>query len=262
MPRKARGRVRMAAVVEGRRLARLASAKLGQAIRDARLRRHWTQQSLADKIGLSASRIGQIERGNGAGVSAETWFAISVALDVPLRVEFARDALAEPTDASHLNMQELMLRLGRQMGCTRTFELPTRPADPSLSVDVGWRDDARRTLFLNECWNTFGSINASVRSTTRKLAEAEALATAVGGDGEPYRVAACWIVRDTRRNRALIARYPEVFANAFPGSSASWVRALTVAGAPVPHGPGLVWSDLRATRLFAWRKSVAIARER
>jgi hypothetical protein len=190
----------------------------------------------------------------GSGVPAEALFAFSVALDVPLKLEFARDALSEPTDAGHLKIQELMLRLGRQVGCTRTFELPTRPADPALSVDVGWRDDARRFLFLNECWNTFGNINASVRSTRRKIAEAEGLAAALGGDGEPYRVAACWIVRDTRRNRELIARYPEVFASAFPGSSAEWVRALTVAGAPVPAESGLVWSDLHATRLFAWRK--------
>lgn len=192
---------------------------------------------------------------------AETWFAMSVVLDVPLKLEFARDALTEPADAGHLGIQELMLRLGRQLGCTRTFELPTRPTDPALSVDVGWRDDARRALILNECWNTFGNINASVRNTKRKIAEAEALAAALGGDGGPYRVAACWIVRDTRRNRELIARYPEVFASAFPGSSANWVRALTVAGAPVPSDPGLVWSDLGGTRVFGWRKPPPIPTE-
>jgi hypothetical protein len=184
----------------------------------------------------------------------ETWFAFSVVLALPLRIEFSRDVLDEPTDAGHLKLQELMLRLGRRIGCARTFELPTRPSEPSLSVDVGWRDDARRVLILNECWNTFGNINASVRSTRRKIAEAEALAVAIGGDRGPYRVAACWIARDTRRNRALLARYPEVFATAFPGSSAGWVRALTVAGAPVPDAPGLVWSDVNATRLFAWRR--------
>lgn len=255
MARKSRGRVRIGAVVEGRRLARLAAAKLGVAVRDARRRRKWTQRRLGDKVGLSPSRVGQVERGNGAGMPPETWFAFSVALGLPLRMEFARDALEEPADAGHLKLQELMLRLGRRIGCARTFELATRPSEPSLSVDVGWRDDGRRVLILNECWNTFGNVNAGVRSTRRKVAEAEALAVAIGGDRGPYRVAACWIARDTRRNRALIARYPEVFAAAFPGSSAGWVQALTVAGAPVPEAPGLVWSDVAATRLFAWRKA-------
>ena len=150
-----------------------------------------------------------------------------------------------------------MLRLAKQLGIARFFELPTRPIEPSMSVDVGWRDDTRRVLLLNECWNTFGSINAAVRSTHRKLAEMAQLAAATG-DG--YRAATCWIVRDTRRNRELLARYPEVFEAAFPASSAAWVQALTNATAAVPDQPGLVWCDLNATRLFAHRKRPVMLR--
>jgi hypothetical protein len=62
-----------------------------------------------------------------------------------------------------------------------------------------------------------------------------------------------WVVRATARNRALVARYPEVFAARFPGSSARWVAALTTGALP-PSQPGLVWSDVGATRLFAWRR--------
>jgi hypothetical protein len=87
-----------------------------------------------------------------------------------------------------------------------------------------------------------------------KMAEAEALAVAIAGEGEPYRVAACWIVRDTKRNRQIIASYPEVFASTFTGSSAAWVRTLTTPGAAPPAELGLVCCDLRATRLFAWRR--------
>jgi hypothetical protein len=69
----------------------------------------------------------------------------------------------------------------------------------------------------------------------------------------PYTVAACWIIRATRRNRELVARYPELFASRFPGSSIGWVHALARRIEP-PSEPGLVWSDVRATRLFAWRR--------
>jgi hypothetical protein len=150
-------------------------------------------------------------------------------------------------------MQELALRLGRETGRARTFELPTRPANPSHSIDVCLRDDAQRFLIIEECWNMFGNINASVRSTRRKIAEAAELAVAVGGDEGLYRVAAVWIVRDTWRNREILARYPEVFSSAFTGSSRGWVRALSVGGAP-PEEMGLVWCDVRATRLFTWRR--------
>lgn len=255
MPRKSRTRVRTAAVLEGKRRARVIAGTLGRAVAAARQRRRWTQRQLADKVGLSESRVGQIERGAGVGLPAHSWFSLSVALNLPLRLEFGRDALQEPTDAGHLKIQELMLRLARNLGVARFFELPTRPTDPALSADVGWRDDRRRVLILNECWNTFGSINAAVRSTHRKIAEAGQVAAATVHDGhEPYRVAACWIVRDTRANRDLLARYPEVFENAFPGSSQAWVRALTDPTAPVPNEPGLVWADLNATRVFAWRR--------
>ena len=213
MPRKPRSRARTSAVLEGRRRARDAAAKLGRAVAEARARRRWTQLQLSEKVGLSESRIGQIERGLGFALPAHSWFSLSVVLDIPLRLEFGRDALAEPTDAGHLAIQELVLRLAKQQGIARFFELPTRPADPALSVDVGWRDDNRRVLILNECWNTFGSINAAVRSTHRKLAEAAELAAATG---DRYRAAACWIVRDTRRNRELLARYPRSIRSCIP----------------------------------------------
>ena len=105
---------------------------------------------------------------------------------------------------------------------------------------------------LFECWNVIGDVGAAARSTARKVGEAEQLAVVVGGE-EPYRVASCWIVRATRRNRELIGRYPEVFAARFPGPSRRWVEAIAN-GAEPPREPGLVWSDVDATRVFAWRR--------
>src|SRR3990172_6519021 len=107
--------------------------------------------------------------------------------------------------------QELGRRAGR----------PPPPAEPSRSSDAALRDDPQRTLILIECWNTIGNIGEGARSSSRKVAEAEGLAAVAGGDEGPYRVAACWVVRAARRNRELMARYPEVFAARFPGSSSA-----------------------------------------
>ena len=182
----------------GRELARTTAALVGTRVREARRRRSWTQDQLARKVDLTPSRLSQIERGDGAGVSLEVWFALAQALEIHLRVEFGRDPIHEPDDAGHLGIQELALRFGRLTGRQRTFELPTKPANPSFSIDVGVRDDSMRILFIEECWNTFGNINAAVRSTRRKIAEAEQLAVAIGSERGAYRVAAVWIVRDTR----------------------------------------------------------------
>ena len=123
---------------------------------------------------------------------------------------------------------------------------------------MGLTDDANRRLIQVECVNVFGNVNASIRSSDRERVEAEELAVAIG-HGEPYRVHQVWVVRSTRRNRALLARYPELFATRFPASSLAWVKALTV-GATPPNEPGLVWCDVAATRVFEWHPATSADR--
>jgi transcriptional regulator with XRE-family HTH domain len=231
---------------------------LGGELRDSRRRRRWGQRELARRVGLSQATISLVERGYGGGLTLDSWQAIASALGRKTRLALTADELQLPADAGHLAIQELVLRLGRASGFGRTFELPTRPADPTRSADVGLRDDRRRLLVLVECWNTIGDVGAAARSSDRKRAEAEQLAVAIGplredATVDAYRVRACWVVRATARNRALLARYPEVFATRFPGSSAGWAGALTAATDP-PEQPGLVWCDVAATRVFAWRR--------
>jgi transcriptional regulator with XRE-family HTH domain len=214
-------------------------------------RRRFTQAQLAVKVGLSQSCISDAELGDGGSLSIAAWQRMALVLGIPLRVELGRDPLQLPEDAGHLDIQELVLRLGREIGCARTFELATRPEDPTRSTDVGLTDDTHRRLLQIECVNTFGKINAAIRSSDRKRAEAEQLAVAIG-HGTHYTVHTCWVIRSTRRNRALLARYPELFSTRFPGSSRQWIAALTK-GAPPPERPGLVWCDMNAARLFEWR---------
>ena len=200
---------------------------------------------------MSRNLVSRIERGLGATASLDAWQRVALAVDAPLVVSLQRDLRGDTADAGHLAMQELVLRTGRQAGYHGTFELATRPTEPLRSVDVGLRDNRRRRLLLVECWNTFGDVGAGARSGNRKLAEAADLAAALRGT-EPAVVGLIWVVRASRRNRALVARYPELFASRFPGSSRRWLRALAEGDLP-PGEPGLVWSDARATRLFEWR---------
>ena len=224
---------------------------IGGQLRAARRRRGSTQQQLAERVGLSRSAISAIERGLGGSHTLDTWQRIAVALDIPLRIELGRDPYEEPLDAGHLRIQELVLRVARGAGFVGTFELPTRPLDPRYSADCGLIDRIRRRLVIAECWNTITDLGAGARSTNRKVGEAAAFAASVFGAGS-VEVGACWIVRDTRRNRALFERYPEIIGSRFPGSSDAWVAALT-RGAPIPKEPGVVWCDVGATRIYARR---------
>lgn len=237
-------------------------ARLGGEVRTARVHRRMTQQQVARAAGISRSTESAIERGLGGGHTLDTWQRVALAVGRPLIVSLLRDAIEGTRDAGHLAIQELILRSGRHAGFAGLFELATKPDEPWRSTDVGLRDDRRRVLCLIECWNTIGDVGAAARSSERKRAEAAMFAVAIGAE-QPYRVASCWVVRSTRANRALVARYPEVFASRFPGSSWQWVESIGPAATPStrvepptepPTEPGLVWCDLDATRLFAWRR--------
>jgi transcriptional regulator with XRE-family HTH domain len=239
--------------LEGERANRQQIDQLGLDLRDGRVRRGLTQRELGVKVGLSQSAISRVERGLGGGLTVDALQRAALALDLRLRLSLARDPLTETRDAGHLAMQELILRLGRLNGLSGSFELPTRPSEPWRSIDVCLADLRRSRRIVVECWNTIGDIGAAVRSSTRKRAELQALALA-GGDPDAV-TGLVWVVRATSRNRALVGRYPEVFARAFPGTSSGWVATL-MNGRPTPGEPGLVWCDVDATRLFAWRRHV------
>ena len=211
------------------------------------------QRSLAAKVGISQARLADIEAGRAAGTPSEVWFALADALGRYLRFEFARDPQTPLADAGHLEIQELVLKLAKPAGWQRAFEARSRSSGSDLSVDVRLLDRARRRLAVVECVNTLGDLGSSTRASERKLRDAEEFAVAIAGDGPPFRVGLCWIVRDTKSNRELVNRYPQIFETRFPGSSTQWVRALTTPDGPLPGQPGLVWCDLRATRIFARR---------
>ena len=224
--------------IAGTREALALAATLGGAVRHERRRRHLGQAGLADEIGISVARLSEIERGLGTGAPLAVWVSLGIALGRPLAVAFTRPlgvGRDEPADGGHLEIQEFVLGLARQTRRLGSFEVPTRPSDPSRSTDVGVHDARGHVRILHECWNTFGDLGAAVRATHRKHAEA-------GATWPDDRIATVWVVRASAANRALLARYLNAIEASFPGSSRAWVRALT-AGEPPPHEPGLVWFD-------------------
>jgi transcriptional regulator with XRE-family HTH domain len=244
-------RKRSGLAVEAERRNREQLAKLGREVRTGRSRRRLTQAQLAARVGLARSTIGDLERGQGGGHTLDTWQRIGVALDRPLRVELPRDRLEETADAGHLGIQELVLREGRGGGWRGSVELATGPAEAWRSADVVLANPTLRILTVWECWNTIGDVGAAARGTNRKIAEAGELAIArFGPDG---RAGGCSVVRATARNRALVTRYPELFAARFPGSSRRWLESLRI-GARPPHEPGLLWAAVDGSRVFAWRR--------
>ncbi len=226
---------------------------LGRELRASARRRGLTQIELARRVGLSGSRISEIQRGQGTKASLETWVKLGKAIGRPLAVSFSRGIDApEPRDAGHLAAQELVVGLARRHGRRADFELPTRPSDPSRSIAGALRDDGARALSGGEIWNRLDDVGAAARATSRKSVEAEGPAIVAAGTGAAYRVALCWLLVDTAANRRLVARYPEILQSRFPGSSLLWVRCL-VEGSPPPDEAGIAWVDPSSGRIVPLR---------
>ena len=242
------GAKRSEATVEGQQLARGEVAKAGLEVRAARRRRRLTQSALARRAGLSRSRLAEIEGGDGAHASLDHWFALAKALGLYLMFEFGRDPQQEVRDAGHLDMQGLVVRVAEAAGWKPEWE----SRSSRRWIDVRLEDRKGRRILIVECWNTFGDLGEAVRSSDYKVREAAERAVAIAGDGQPFAVGLVWVVRDSKANRDLVARYGSLLESRFRGSSVAWLRAL--AGGAMPNEPGLLWCDVKATRLFARRQ--------
>jgi transcriptional regulator with XRE-family HTH domain len=233
----------------GAREAQAIAAHLGRETKGTRQRQRLTQAQLGRRAGLGQSEVSHLEAGHGAGTSIATWAAIGIALGRPISMGFSRDITPEPRDAGHLVAQELVLRLAARHGRDGSFELPTRPFDPSRSIDVCLIDREHRVMIVVEIWNRLDDLGSGARATSRKVAEAAELAAGVQGGAT---VASCWLLVDTAANRALVRRFPAVLRARFPGSSLGWVRALADGTTP-PREPGIAWVDPRAGRISELR---------
>ena len=146
-------RVPTSDVINGRREAMAIAATMGRHVRAARRANRWSIAELARRAGLGVARLSEIERGLGTRAPLETWVALELALERPLGVTFTRPLgrSSAVIDAGHLEIQEFVLHLARATRRSGTFEVPTRPADPNRSTDVGIRDASIRTRILAEC---------------------------------------------------------------------------------------------------------------
>src|SRR3954447_18565148 len=158
---------RTSAQIAGDRESTALAGSLGAALHDGRRQRRERLADVSRRTAISVARLSEIERGLGATLGLDGWVRLGLAIDRPLAVQFSRSiAPHRVADAGHLELQVWVLALARRRGWKAGLEIPTRPADPSRSVDVLVR--AGEAIILIECWNTIGDFGAGVRSTNRK----------------------------------------------------------------------------------------------
>ena len=251
------GRTRRAGseVRAGRRRTLAVAARLGVALADARRAAGMRQAEVADRSGLSQTRVSELERGVGAGASLETWALAAAAVGEQL-VGFLEHAAGAtlPRDMEHLRRQASLVALASHGGWEALPELAVdRGTQRSRSIDVALIRAARRVAIITEIWDWFEDVGASFRSIDGKREALRTLLSDRGGDADAWAVRCLFVVRRTRRNAALVSELHPLFAARFPGSPQAWLRALGDPHANLPGADGFLWStrtgELRASRL-------------
>jgi hypothetical protein len=232
--------IEIAGATEAARIA----LTLGAQARAARRTRRQPLRVIARSLGISVTRLGELERGDGAGAPVETWVGLGIVLGRPLAVNFSRpiDEPRSPSDGGRLEIQEHILSLGRATGRAGTFELPTRPLHGRRSERRAKpHPDPRRVL-------------EHLRGPRRRRPRDEPQGRRGGRHlaGRPRRdgLGRPRFRREPRAARSLSAHH----RRRVPGSSRAWVRALTNGTQP-PTPPGLVWFDPGTARLTERRRA-------
>jgi hypothetical protein len=183
-----------------------------------------------------------------------TWIRVARGTGTDLRAYLEAVTAAEaPRDAIHLRAQELVLRLAAQGGWGGTPEVRL-DAGPGGSRSADLVLERGLEVVLVEVWDWLDDVGAAFRAWDRRLLRLDARATMRSREeGSPTTVTGLWILRATRRNRALVRDHRAVFAARFPVPGRAWLAALTIPGRACPPGAGLLWTDVRGTRLSAAR---------
>src|SRR5262245_3923437 len=231
-----------AEVLRGRRRAAAVAARLGTGLREARKTTGQTQTQASAAAGLSQTRYSELERGEGADATLETWAMAAAAVGEQLVgfLERAPGAMP-PRDIEHLRRQAALIELSRGGDWDPLPELALDPAAVRYrSVDVALLRLQRREAILAEIWDWFDDVGASLRSLDSKR---EALAERLRRDhGGEWTVRCLFVVRRTRRNERLVAELRSLFAARFPGSATVWLAALSKPGNELPNANGFLWS--------------------
>jgi len=198
-----------------------------------------------------------MERGQGASASLETWAAVAAALDLQLVAFLEGVPGAErPRDYEYLKRQQLVIDTASQGGWVARPELLLdADAARGRSIDVALLRPVGHEAVVVEIWDFFDDVGAAKRSLDGKIATLDRHLTTTRDirEAKAFRVGGLWVVRGTKRNRALVDEFRGFFAAAFSGSSSAWLRAMSDPTASMPAGNGLVWTDAAGSRLLAAR---------
>jgi transcriptional regulator with XRE-family HTH domain len=147
-------------------------------MRALRRRRGWTQQQLADRVGISRSAISRIERGNGDTLTVRllTRAAGALGARVSMRVLWQGEELDRLLDREHAALVEWLVRTLAAAAWTVEPEVTFRIGPERGSIDVLARHSATGHLLVVEVKSVVPDIQALLAGIDRKARVAPVVA--------------------------------------------------------------------------------------
>jgi transcriptional regulator with XRE-family HTH domain len=199
----------------GRRLSRHSLLVIGEELREARIQAALTQRELASTVGVSASEISRIERGQSPHVAYETLVAIGAALglDIPLRAYPNGDAVRDAAQLALLADFRATLPSSLRHRTEVPLGIPGDRRAWDIVIDgPGWSLPVEAETRLRD-----------VQALHRKIALKRR-------DAGADRV--LLLVADTRHNRHVLRLAADEFAGAFPLRGRAALKSLRAGELP------------------------------
>lgn len=252
-PRMARRARATRQVLDGRQRAGTLATRLGTALGEERTRHGLTQAACADLARMSQARWSELERGLGTRTPLETWAIAAAAVGLELAAFFDRSPGAGlPRDIEHLRRQSALASRAAGGGWIVAPEARVPTPTPGRAIDLLIERPARCEAAIVEIWNWIADVGAALRSLDEKVEGVRRMRPG-------WTVAGAWVLRGTRRNRALVAELAPLFRARFPAPGRAWLHAFDDPDAALPDRPTLLWADAAATRLVAARPPKRVA---
>ena len=193
------------------------------------LRRHrgWTQQRLADEVGVARSSIAAIEGGHAERVALAVLLRVAAALGARLsvRVYWQGEALDRLRDERHAAIVERVLRLLTAEGWIVRTEVSFSEYGERGSIDVLAFHPKVGALLVIEVKSTVPDLQATLSNLDRKTRLAPGLARALGWEVDS--VSRLLVLPEDRTARRRVAQHEATFRAALPMRTVAvrrWLR--------------------------------------
>ena len=200
--------------------------ELGSVLRAVRHHLGLRQVDVAARAGVSASVIGNLERGRADRISLRALRAVARVLDVRLRWDLGARAVnfARLRDADHAALAEAIMAALARFGWITVAEASFNHYGDRGRIDVLAFHPGRRVLLVIEVKTVLADAQSTLGSLDVKTRNGRRVAMEQGWD--PAIIVPWFVIADTSTNRRRIGAHQRLFGRyALRGHAASaWLR--------------------------------------